>query len=276
MNNSAPLIQANHLSKHYYKRNLWLQKKTIETKAIDDISFSLSAHTITGLIGESGSGKSTLALSLAGLLPLTAGTLIFNQTPLNIYSKQDRRFLSKHVRMVFQHPQASLNPRKTIFDSLGHSLLYHRQTTKQDIHEKVAASLELVGLSSDYFYQYPHQLSGGQQQRVSIARALLSAPKLIICDEIVSALDVSMQAQILNMLASLQHTFRHTYLFISHDLAVVRSFCSDLLIMYKGKIVESGKTEEIFTNPQHPYTQSLLNSQLPDSPQEKANRYVFV
>lgn len=272
MTNPTHFIQANHLTKHYYKRSLWYRQKIIETKAMNDVSFSLKSNKITGLIGESGSGKTTLALSLAGLLPLTSGSLIFEQRPLNLYSKHDCRFLSTQVRMVFQHPKASLNPRKTIFDSLGHSLLYHRQATKKNVHDKVAASLELVGLSSDYFYQYPHQLSGGQQQRVSIARALLGSPKLIICDEVVSALDVSMQAQILNMLSSIQTTFQHTYLFISHDLAVVRSFCSDLLIMYQGKIVESGNTEQIFTNPQHPYTRSLLASQLPDTPKERTPR----
>lgn len=269
MNKQSPLLVASHLTKHYYQRSQWFRKKTIATKAIDDVSFSLPANTITGLIGESGSGKTTLAFALAGLLPLTSGTLTFDQRALNISDKQDRNFLSSQVRMVFQHPKDSLNPRKTIFDSLGDSLLYHRLATKKDVVDRVVSMLQLVGLSSDYLYQYPHQLSGGQQQRVSIARALLGTPKLIICDEVVSALDVSMQAQILNMLTTIQKKYQHSYLFISHDLAVVRSLCTNLLIMYKGKIVEAGDTETIFNNPQHPYTQMLLGSQLPSSPRER-------
>ncbi|AGW39416.1 oligopeptide/dipeptide ABC transporter ATP-binding protein [Chlamydia pecorum] len=264
-----PLIQAQNLSTYYYKRSCWLRRKTLATKAIDNLSFSLYPNRITGLIGESGSGKSTLALGLAGLLPFTSGYLSFSGTPIKISSKQGRQQLCSQTRMVFQNPQASLNPRKTIFDSLGHSLLYHKLISKDKLHAKVAESLELVGLSSSYMYYYPQQLSGGQQQRVSIARALLGAPKLIICDEIVSALDLSMQAQILNMLLDLQARLHFTYLFISHDLAIVRSLCSDILIMYKGQIVESGPTEEIFASPQHPYTEMLLRSQLPDSPSQR-------
>ncbi|WP_201456549.1 ABC transporter ATP-binding protein [Chlamydia sp. 17-3921] len=270
-NTLPPLIQANNLSKYYYKRSHWFCKKTVATKAIDNISFSLYPERVIGLIGESGSGKSTLALSLAGLLPLTLGSIYLNDLPIDIHSKHGRKLLRSQTRMVFQNPQASLNPRKTIFDSLGHSLLYHKLITKEKLYSKITESLDLVGLSEAYIYCYPHQLSGGQQQRISIARALLGAPQLIICDEIVSALDLSMQAQILNMLSNLQKRLCFTYLFISHDLAIVRSFCSEVLIMYKGQIVEAGPTEQIFLNPQHSYTKMLLNSQLPDSPEKRTS-----
>ncbi|AFS26485.1 oligopeptide/dipeptide ABC transporter, ATP-binding, C-terminal domain protein [Chlamydia psittaci CP3] len=265
-----PLVQANQLKKYYYKRTSWFRKKTIAMRAIDNVSFSIPSGKIVGLIGESGSGKTTLALALSGLLSLTSGYLSFDNTPINLHSRHDLKKLRSHVRMVFQNPKASLNPRKTIFDSLGHALIHHRIITKDKLHSVIGETLERVGLSADYFYYYPHQLSGGQQQRVSIARALLGAPKLIICDEVVSALDLSMQAQILNMLAKLQKELQMSYLFISHDLAVVRSFCSEVIIMYKGKIVESGATEDIFLNPKHPYTQMLLNSQLADLPENRS------
>ncbi|WP_348663579.1 oligopeptide/dipeptide ABC transporter ATP-binding protein [Chlamydia vaughanii] len=269
MNDSFPLVQANQIKKYYYKRPHWFRRKTIATKAIDNISFSIPSGKIVGLIGESGSGKTTLALALAGLLPLTSGYLSFNNTPIKLQSRYDLKRLRSHVRMVFQNPKASLNPRKTIFDSLAHALIHHRIITKEKLTSVIGDTLELVGLSADYFYRYPHQLSGGQQQRVSIARAVLGSPQLIICDEVVSALDLSMQAQILNMLSNLQKELKMSYLFISHDLAVVRSFCSEVIIMYKGKIVESGKTEDIFLTPRHPYTQMLLNSQLPDMPENR-------
>ncbi len=271
MNNETPLVQASQLCKYYYRRGLWFQKKQIAIKAVDQVSFSLPAGKIIGLIGESGSGKTTLALGLAGLLSFTSGSLTVNQTPIPLRAKQSAPLLSSFVRMVFQNPQASLNPRKTVFDSLGHSLLYHRLVPKQQLAATVAQSLELVGLSSDFFYHYPHQLSGGQQQRVSIARALLGAPKLVICDEVTSSLDLSMQAQILNMLAEVQQKLNLSYLFISHDLPVVRSFCSELLIMNQGQIVEAGATEDIFRSPQHEYTKMLLGSQLPDMPKKRSS-----
>ncbi|WP_100934457.1 oligopeptide/dipeptide ABC transporter ATP-binding protein [Candidatus Chlamydia corallus] len=274
-NFSQPLIQATSLTKHYYKRAFWFQGKKIASRAVDDVSFSLYSRHAVGLIGESGSGKSTLALGLAGLLPFTSGFLTFNGIPIKLNSRYGGRQLRSQVRLVFQNPQASLNPRKTILDSLGHSLLYHKLVPKENVLSTVEEYLKLVGLSRDHCYRYPHQLSGGQQQRVSIARALLGAPQLIVCDEIVSSLDLSIQAQILNMLAELQKKLNLTYLFISHDLAVVRSFCTEVLIMYKGQIVERGNTERIFSDPQHPYTRMLLNSQLPETPDQRQSKAAF-
>lgn len=269
MNKPFPLVQVDQIKKYYYKRSFGFGKKIITTKAIDNISFSIPSGKIVGLIGESGSGKTTLALALAGLLPLTSGYMSFNNVPIKLQSKHGLKQLRACVRMVFQNPKASLNPRKTIFDSLGHALIYHRMVTKEQLASVLETSLNRVGLPVDYLYRYPHQLSGGQQQRVSIARALLGSPQLMICDEVVSALDLSMQAQILNMLRDLQKELQMSYLFISHDLAVVRAFCSEILIMYKGKIVESGPTESIFSDPRHPYTQMLLNSRLPKLPEHR-------
>lgn len=276
MTSSVPLVQADQINKIYYKSTPFLRRKTIATKAIDNISFSIPSRTIVGLIGESGSGKTTLALALAGLLPLTSGYLAFDNTPIRLHTKRDLRWLRSHVHLVFQNPSVSLNPRKTVFDSLSYALLHHQLTTKDRLTHVIGQSLERVGLSADYASRYPHQLSGGQQQRVSIARALLGTPKLIICDEVVSALDVSMQAQILNMLTDVQKELEMSYLFISHDLAVVRSFCSEILIMYKGKLIEAGPTEEIFSHPKHPYTQMLLYSQLPEYPDQRRSHHPHV
>lgn len=266
---NLPLLQASRLTKHYYKRSFWFQKKKIATTPLNNVSFSIPRHKILGLIGESGSGKTTLALGLAGLIPLTSGHISLNDKAIPLHNKQGRQYLSSQIRMVFQNPRYSLNPRKTIFATLEHALLYHRLVPKAEVGATIEKALSWVGISTDYLYAYPHQLSGGQLQRISIARALLGAPQLIICDEIVSALDLSMQAQILNMLTSLQQQAQLTYLFISHDLAVVRSFCSELIIMYKGQIVEMGPTEKIFCQPEHPYTQMLLNSQLPEFPEDR-------
>ena len=264
--NNPSLLQASRLTKHYYKRSFWFQKKKIAATPLNNVSFIIPKHKIVGLIGESGSGKTTLALGLAGLIPLTSGYLTLNDKPIPLHNKQGRQYLSSQVRMVFKNPRSSLNPRKTIFDALSHSLLYHRLVSKEELATTVERALSLVGISTDYLYVYPHQLS--------IARALLGAPQLIICDEIVSALDLSMQAQILNMLTSLQQQARLTYLFISHDLAVVRSFCTDLLIMYKGQLVETGPTEDIFCHPQHPYTRMLLHSQLPEFPEDRRDLHL--
>lgn len=263
-----PLLQASQLTKHYYTHASWFRKKKVGKKAVNGISFSIPKQGIVGLIGESGSGKTTLALGLAGLLRMSSGLLSINSTSIDLRAKYSTEWLSSQVRMVFQNPKASLNPRKTVLDTLGHLLLHQRLASKNRLISAAASALELVGLSTELFHRYPHQLSGGQQQRISIARALLGAPKLIVCDEVTSSLDLSIQAQILQMLASVQKQMQLSYLFISHDLPVVRSFCSELLIMYRGEIVEAGPTDQIFRAPQHPYTQMLLHAQLPDRPRE--------
>lgn len=266
-------LQVLNLNKTFSKKPHWFSRKKIVTNAVHNVSFNMKKGRILGLIGESGSGKSTLALSLAGLYPLSSGAITFQNKTISTSNKNSLSFLRQHIRMVFQDPQASLNPRKTILSNLGHFLIYHKLVSnKNDLISIVGQKLELVGLSSKYLHAFPHQLSGGQLQRASIARALLGNPSLIICDEILSSLDLSMQAQILNMLQQLHKNLNLNYFFISHDLSVVRSFCHDVIIMYKGQIVEMGPTDVIFHQPKHPYTQMLLDSQLAETPLEKKER----
>lgn len=275
MTANLPLVQVSHLSKHYEKANHWFARTRKRVPVLQDLSFVLQPNTITGLIGESGSGKSTLALILAGLLRPSSGSMIFQQRHIHYSVSHDVRFLRSQVKMVFQDPYSSLNPRKTILYNLGHPLLYHRVVqSKQEQRDRVVQALEAVNLSSEFLDCFPHQMSGGQQQRASIARALLGNPQLIICDEVVSALDLSTQIQLLQMMKDIHDRQHMNYLFISHDLSVVQSFCSQVIIMYKGRIVEMGLTESIFRHPKHPYTQMLLASQLADTPGNVVQRPV--
>jgi ABC-type oligopeptide transport system ATPase subunit len=230
-----------------------------EVKAVDDIDFSVSKGEIVGIVGESGSGKSTAARAVIRLIEPTGGVITFAGTNLLELSKSELLALRPQIQMVFQDPYASLNPRKTIADAIGEPLRYHRRVqSKEEEIARVVDILMQIGLSGDALMRYPHQFSGGQQQRICIGRAIALGPQLLICDEAVSALDVSVQAQILNLLLDLHRTLDLSYLFISHDLSVIRYMCTKVIVMYLGKIVESGATEQIFANPQHPYTKALL------------------
>ncbi len=262
MKNNSDLLIVKNLKKYYEKRKHWWSNQKQIIRAIDDVSFSLRKKEILGLVGESGSGKSSIALTTARLIEPTAGSIIFNNIDLLNISKQTLRKLRTDIQIVFQDPFSSLNPRKTILENIGEPLLYHKIVKdKKEQIERVAYVLSQIGIPSSALLQYPHQFSGGQQQRISIGRAIAGKPKLIICDEVVSALDLSVQAQVLNLLSELHNSLNLSYLFISHDLAVVRFLCSRVLIMYKGKIVESGITEEVFSHPKHPYTELLISSQ---------------
>lgn len=262
MKNNTDLLTIKHLKKYYEKRRSWWSHQKQIIRAVDDVSFSLRKKEILGLVGESGSGKSSTALTATRLIEPTDGTIIFDKIDFLKVNKQTLRQLRSEIQIVFQNPFSSLNPRKTILENIGDPLLYHKIVKdKKEQIERVAHILTQIGLSSSALLQYPHQFSGGQQQRISIGRAIAGKPKLIICDEVVSALDLSIQAQVLNLLVELHDSLNLSYLFISHDLAVVRFLCSRVLIMYKGKIVESGKTEEVFSHPKHPYTELLINSQ---------------
>jgi ABC-type oligopeptide transport system ATPase subunit len=230
-------------------------------KAVDGVSFHIEEGEVVGLVGESGSGKSTLGRACIRLIEPTAGDIFFMGADLMKASKQELRTLRQKVQIVFQDPLASLNPRKTVLENIGEALVVHHLVKNREELEHAAAHiLQQVGLPASIFNQYPHQFSGGQQQRISIARALILKPKLLICDEITSALDLSVQAQVLNLLSDLKTQLKLSYLVISHDLAVIRHLCDRVLVLYKGVVVESASTEALFNTPKHPYTKQLLNS----------------
>ncbi len=228
-------------------------------KAVDDISFEIKKGEVLGMVGESGSGKSTAGRAAIRLIEPTSGQITFLGHDLLKLSQVEMKGYRKKIQMVFQDPYSSLNPRKTICESIGEPLLFHQIVkTKREQQERVAYLLEQVGLSADVMDRYPHEFSGGQQQRICIGRALGLEPELIVCDEAVSALDVSVQAQILNLLSELKERLHLSYLFITHDLSVVRHLCDRVVVMHGGKIVESASVEHLFADPQDPYTKKLL------------------
>lgn len=243
-------------------------------KAVDGVSFSLEKGMTYGLIGESGSGKTTTGRAIIGLNKITSGEIYFNGK--NITNDRRRKgSFRKDVQMIFQDPYSSLNPRKRVYDILQEPLRNFEKLSKEEEENRIIELLELVGLSKENIYKYPHQFSGGQRQRIGIARAIATKPKLIIADEPVSALDVSVQAQVLNFLQEIQQELDLTYIFIGHDLGVIRHLCDRIGIMYKGRFVEEGDTEDIFNNPQHIYTKKLISS-IPDiHPRNRQERYVI-
>jgi oligopeptide/dipeptide ABC transporter ATP-binding protein len=238
-----------------------LLRRTIgHVKAVDDISFQIPAGKTFGLVGESGSGKTTAARTIARLIPATGGKVNFNGENILSLRQSELRKIRKNVSMVFQDPYSSLNPRMTVGSIIAEPLKIHKISTGAELAERIAVLLEKVGLSASHINRYPHEFSGGQRQRIGIARALALEPKLVICDEPVSALDVSIQSQILNLLKDLQEQFNLTYLFIAHDLSVVE-FISDIVaVMYLGKIVEIAPSAVLYENPLHPYTKLLLSA----------------
>ena len=255
--NGAPLLEVRDLRKHYPLRSV-LGTRAGEVKAVDGISFTLHEGECYGLVGESGCGKTTTGRLLQGLIEPTGGTIEFRGEPVASLSRAGLRRYRSDVQMIFQDPYSSLNPRKRVGRILAEALKIQGATAGRDIRARVVDALEAVGLSEEHFNRYPHEFSGGQRQRIGIARALMVSPRLIICDEPVSALDVSIQAQILNLLRRLQRDLGLTYLFISHDLSVVRYVADRVGVMHRGELVEEGLAKEIFTKPQHPYTKALL------------------
>jgi len=229
-------------------------------KAVDGVSFGIEKGQTLGLVGESGCGKTTVARSIVRLVPATAGKVFFEQTDILSADKVELRRLRREIRLIFQDPYGSLNPRMTIGNIISEPLKVQRKITNNEPAERAAELLSKVGLSPDYMNRYPHEFSGGQRQRIGIARALTLKPKLVICDEPVSALDVSIQSQILNLLKDLQEEFGLTFLFIAHDLAVVEFFCDIVAVMYMGRIVEQATAQELYRNPLHPYTRALISA----------------
>jgi peptide/nickel transport system ATP-binding protein len=255
------LIQVDHLKIQYPVRTNWLGKTTAWFDAVNDVSFSIYQGETLGLVGESGCGKTTLGRALLGLAPVSGGKILYSGRELSHLLKTDTATLRKEVQLVFQDPYSSLNPRITIGDALTEPMrIHHPQLTKKDRKQKAAALLDRVSLPAQMLNRYPHEFSGGQRQRIVIAKALALEPQFLVCDESVSALDVSVQAQVLNLLNELKQDLGLTLLFISHDLSVVRYMSDRMLVMQKGKIVEEGVAEDIYHHPQHPYTRQLIEA----------------
>ncbi|MCC7272920.1 MAG: dipeptide ABC transporter ATP-binding protein [Alphaproteobacteria bacterium] len=254
-----PLVEVQDLVKRFPVRGgMLFGARVAEVHAVDGVSFSIRRRETLGLVGESGCGKSTLSRLLLRLIEPTAGRVLFEGRDVMEFDGVALRSFRCEAQIVFQDPFGSLNPRMTIGDIIAESMLVNRTAARRERVERVARLLEQVGLHPDHARRYPHEFSGGQRQRIGIARALAIGPKLVVCDEPVSALDVSVQAQIVNLLQDLQADLALTYLFVSHDLGVVRHVCDRVAVMYLGKIVEIGDNETIFTRPGHPYTEALL------------------
>jgi len=257
---SNTILEVRNLVKNYPVRGGFWNRAINTVKAVSNVELQLTEGQTLGLVGESGCGKSTLGKVIIRLEEPTNGSIIFDNYDLTNLSKKELRNCRKAFQMIFQDPFGSLNPKLTVFQLLAEPLQLHEKLDKEEIINKVHEIMNDVGLSTDQSDRYPHEFSGGQRQRISIGRALATNPKLIICDEPVSALDVSIQAQIINLLMDLQQKYRLTYLFISHDLTIVRHISHHIAVMYLGKIVEYGSNEEIYNNPSHPYTQALLSA----------------
>ena len=270
------LIEVNNLKKYFPIRAGLFRKTVGYIKAVDDISFYINKGETLGLVGESGCGKSTTGATILRLEEPTDGEVKFEGE--NIFSLKNKEFrgIYKKIQIIFQDPYSSLNPRMSVADIVGEPLVLHRLvSSNNEKKEKVKKLLDSVGLTVEHMRRYPHEFSGGQRQRIGIARALAVNPKLIICDEPVSALDVSIQAQVINLLQDLQREFGLTYLFISHDLSVVEHISDRLAVMYLGKIVEMTDKKSIYENPLHPYTESLLMSIPVPDPNSKKNRIIL-
>lgn len=261
MKPSDAILSVKNLSVEFEERSGWFRSKKSIFKAVDDVSFSIKPGTTMGLVGESGSGKTTLGRALINLVQLSAGEVFFEGNKISDLPRRKFFPYRKKMQMIFQDPFNSLNPRMTIDSILREPLDIHFAVWKRSKKvDRIVELLEKVGLPSDILNRYPHEFSGGQRQRIGIARALAVEPQFLICDEPVSALDVSVQAQIINLLSDLQSELGLSYLFIAHDLAVVEHISDEVLVMYNGKIVEHASSEEIYQNPQHDYTKKLLNA----------------
>lgn len=265
---SVPLVRLDKISKRFGdKKHNWLSQQLIHlgmikppvvTSAVNQVDLSVYKGEVVGLVGESGCGKSTLGRMVAGILPPSSGDMLVDGINTKNMSAEEWRQAQLRIQMIFQDPYASLNPRLRVDDSIGEAALIHGLVKGKDMDQYVSEQLERAGLSASYRKRFPHQFSGGQRQRIGIARALAVQPDMLVCDEAVAALDVSIQAQIVNLFMDLRDELDLTYLFISHDLGVVEHFSDRVAIMYLGKIVETASTTEIFARPNHPYTQALL------------------
>ncbi|MCI4626786.1 MAG: ATP-binding cassette domain-containing protein [Candidatus Magnetoovum sp. WYHC-5] len=258
MENGLEIVSVLNLQKYYTTRSGFLGRKNI-LKAVDDVSFKIKKDKVFALVGESGCGKSTVARTILLLTEKTAGTIFFNNRDISTLKGKDLKAYRRFVQIIFQDPFASLNPRMRIYDTLSEPLKVHKTVPVKMYKERVATLLDQVGLNHSVMNRYPHEFSGGQRQRICIARALALSPGVIVADEPLSSLDVSIQAQILNLLKELKVKNSLSFLFISHDLNIVQYFSDEVGVMYLGKIVEQAPSEELFSKPMHPYTEMLLN-----------------
>jgi oligopeptide transport system ATP-binding protein len=274
---TAALVEAKDLYKYFPIYAGLTSRHVADVRAVDGVSFTIQEGETLGLVGESGSGKTTIGRLLLRLLPVTKGEIDFEERNILTMKRGDIRRLRRSVQIIFQDPFASLNPRMSIGEIVAEPIRVHRLATGKDVDARVRELLGLVGLQPYHANRYPHEFSGGQRQRVGIARALAVQPRFIVCDEPVSALDVSIQAQVINLLEDLQEKFKLTYLFIAHDLSVVRHISTRVAVMYVGKIVELAYRDDLYENPLHPYTQALLSAiPIPDPVVEKRRKRIVL
>ena len=275
---SEAFLQLQNLKTHFpVERGIIFRRRIGEVKAVDGVSLSLQRGEIIGLVGESGCGKSTLGRTILQLVPPTQGAVMLGGRNLARLRSAELREARADFQMIFQDPYASLNPRMTVFDTLAEAITTHKRVPRNQLAQRVKQLLERVGLSGRYVRKYPHEFSGGQRQRIAIARALAVEPKLIVADEPVSALDVSIQAQIINLLAELSRELQLTLIFISHDLSVVKHISDRIAVMYLGKIVELGPAADVFERPLHPYTKALVSAvPIPDPEREKQRQRIIL
>ncbi len=263
------------LKKYYPINSSVFGKAKVFVKAVDGVSFEIERGTTMGLVGESGCGKTTVGRTILRLHDVTGGTVLFNGDDLSKVKREQLRRMRPKMQMIFQDPYSSLSPRMPVGEIIGEAVREHKIVPKGQYRNYIMKVMRDCGLQPQYFYRYPHEFSGGQRQRICIARAVALNPELIICDEPVSALDVSIQAQIINLMVDLQNEFGYTYLFISHDLSVVEHISKTIGVMYLGSMVEMGDKDQIFDNPMHPYTQALLSAVPMPDPSYKMNRIIL-
>ena len=254
------MIEIRNLRKYFPIKGGFFNKQYGEVKAVENVSFKIPEGEILGLVGESGSGKTTLGRSIIRLIEPSNGKIFYNNKNIIKFKEKEMRELRKDFQIIFQDPFASLDPRKKVFDIISQGLKIHTKMNKEEIYEKVKTIIKDVGLQEEHLNRYPHEFSGGQRQRIGIARALVLDPKFIIADEPVSALDVTIQAQILNLILELKEKYSLTILFISHDLSVINQIADRVMVMYLGHMVEIASTKKLFSNPRHPYTRSLIET----------------
>lgn len=269
------ILKVSHLKKYFPIKGGFFGTTTANVKAVDDVSFSIKRGTTMGLVGESGCGKSTTGRTILGLIPKTSGEIIYNGKDISNASKKELRELRTKMQIVFQDPYSSLSPRLPVGEIIGEAVKEHNIVPKEQYNDYISDIMKKCGLQEYHKDRYPHEFSGGQRQRICIARALALNPDFIVCDEPVSALDVSIQAQIINLLKELQEKMNLTYLFISHDLSVVEHISDTIGVMYLGGLVETGTTEDIFANPLHPYTKALFSAIPMPDPDIKLNRTIL-